>query len=401
MNEKKYILRITPSFKYFILLFPVFKPDTITSLQSLHYLSLVMTALKYSFLIALLLWYLFGNRKIGIGSLAFPVLILVISVSTIINGNLNDIPHLFSTNIDIVYYYLLFSYMVEKEEYKELLAATCFILSAWCLANTITVFAFYDRRYMYVPSVNAAIVKDRYLLGSKNYQISFLLPLLGVTCMYDIEEYHRIRLSTFAIQAFSIIPLFMTSAATSIISVFLFYSILAFSYNRPEIIKVLKLPLVVAIGNGIVFSAFVVMGSKGIISAFLERTFKKSIKSQRSIIWSTYLEKIRMKPIIGYGYMPTIVQKKFVGVMHAHNQYLQMLFNGGLVGLCVFYFFLISLMNRSAGIRTKEGTVAFAVTAAMIIAFEGDYYYSLSFFFVSILAIVHNYEILEKREMSS
>lgn len=385
--------KISPTIKYIILLLPLFKPDTISSIDNLHGLSVFMTGQKFFLLFCLLIWFFIGKRKIGLGSLAFPVFIISLSVSTYLNGNVSIMPHLYSTNADLVYYYFLASYTVEKKEYGELLRVAYIILGFWCIANTITVFAFYHRRYMYIANVSTAIVKDRYLLGSKNYQITFLLPLLGISFLYDLWKYNRIKKHTIFIHIFTLIPLFMTSAATSIIAVALFYLITVIIGKDKNSLRKLNASLVTITGNAAIFFAFVIMGSKGVIADLLEKIFNKSIKSQRSMIWRAYIEKIKMKPYLGYGYMSDWMQKKTTGIVHAHNQYLQLLFAGGLIGTCFFVIFLVSILRRAEKIKGKDGLIAFASLASMLIAYEGDYYYSMTFYFVAVIVLVKSFEM--------
>ncbi|SHI20265.1 O-antigen ligase [Butyrivibrio fibrisolvens DSM 3071] len=388
-NRNGLILRITPSYKYFLLLFPLFKPDTFDSLPSLHYVSIFLDLLKYTIFIVLLIRFFVYKKNLSLISLIYPAFLLVLLISTFLNHNGNTVLHLFSTNIDLFIYFLLANYVEEKDEYVDFLKAASFLLAFWCLANTLSVLAFYHRRYMYISNITTSIKKDRYLLGSKNYQILFILPMASITSALDVELVGKIRVRTLVIHILACVPLFMTAAATSIITMIIFYVLLWIGIKKPVILRMLQIPKILVIASIAIFGMFVVMGTHSGIARLLEMAFKKSIQSQRSLIWTSYLKRISEKPLWGYGYMTDYMQVLLTRVVHAHNQYLQIMFRGGIIGIIVFILFIYSLLELSVNLNSKSGVISCAAASAMIVAFQGDYYYSLFFYFAIVILLVH------------
>ncbi len=71
----------------------------------------------------------------------------------------------------------------------------------------------------------------------------------------------------------------------------------------------------------------------------------KSIHSGRDTIWSLLLDFISQKPLLGYG-SSTLPSDFFETTLSAHNLYLQITLQVGLVGLTIFAIFLYSIWKK-------------------------------------------------------
>lgn len=77
--------------------------------------------------------------------------------------------------------------------------------------------------------------------------------------------------------------------------------------------------------------------------------------SLRASMWSTSLELILEKPIIGYGvgsekrvlHEKNIAKKKDIPVFHSHNQFLSIALQYGILGLLIFVFILVFIFWKS------------------------------------------------------
>ncbi|MDR1067096.1 MAG: O-antigen ligase family protein [Clostridiales bacterium] len=86
------------------------------------------------------------------------------------------------------------------------------------------------------------------------------------------------------------------------------------------------------------------------ISAFIASAFNRSANlSGRTGIWNLIAEKLSLKPIFGYGLQydnVSIIKNTATAITHAHNQYLDILFRGGIVAFIAFVIYM-SAINKS------------------------------------------------------
>jgi O-antigen ligase len=113
-----------------------------------------------------------------------------------------------------------------------------------------------------------------------------------------------------------------------------------------------------------------------------------TITAGRIIIWPFVIEKIRQRPIVGYGRLAMVrtgltyflATKLDEGFAHPHNAYLEMLLDNGLIGfvivmpfygLVVWYAFVLVLDSRSS-IYVAVGGSTLAIVLGLLIAGMGS-----------------------------
>jgi O-antigen ligase len=112
------------------------------------------------------------------------------------------------------------------------------------------------------------------------------------------------------------------------------------------------------------------------------------ITSGRTVIWPYVVDKIREKPVFGYGRMAMVrtglseylfedLKESFP---HPHNAYLELLLDNGLLGFSVVIPFFLWALTRSLAlflrredrVATASGGVAFSLTLSLLIASFGS-----------------------------
>lgn len=109
-------------------------------------------------------------------------------------------------------------------------------------------------------------------------------------------------------------------------------------------------------------SIFIGGGGESSLTRFAETASSKDITTDRSHIWSVTIEAIKERPILGSGlgsfnaaYAKHDTYNGLGRVEQAHNDYLQILADAGIVGLIIGIFFLFQLFKTGrASIKTQN-----------------------------------------------
>ena len=140
----------------------------------------------------------------------------------------------------------------------------------------------------------------------------------------------------------------------------------------------------------ILFIGIVFLRFQNIFSFIIEGWLKKDLTfTGRTYIWDIFISEIKKSILIGHG----IVDSKYLiltlNAGHAHNYFLQILYQGGLLTLSMFLGFFFSAINKVKNCNEKKyvGIVIFAYLISFI--FEA---YSLTNMFIIVLLIAYYYE---------
>lgn len=95
--------------------------------------------------------------------------------------------------------------------------------------------------------------------------------------------------------------------------------------------------------------------------------------SDRLLLWRFALERARGRPLVGWGFytfgyqLSTLLAQRglFTTYVNAHSQYLQMLHDGGLVGLALFLAAAL-MLSRAAWVRLRNGSLEACGLAASL-----------------------------------
>jgi O-antigen ligase len=145
-----------------------------------------------------------------------------------------------------------------------------------------------------------------------------------------------------------------------------------------KFVKVLWIVLIVAAAYGVT----VTLSSDGNISSI----------SQRQIVWATVLTHWADTPVLGHGVgiWQNLISSGSVPLwaVHAHNQYLNALFVGGLVGLITLMYALLrtaiaSWIQLKLGFLTVAGVLTFQIVRSLT-----EVPFDLSYASISLLTII-------------
>ncbi len=108
----------------------------------------------------------------------------------------------------------------------------------------------------------------------------------------------------------------------------------------------------------------------------------KKASNFRFIIWKAYYELIENKPVYivfgkGFGVTSTTILKRYDLKVPPHNLYLQILVEFGLIGLCIWIYFLYRIIRRVIKARSQEDIISNITLVALSVILFGWCFTSL------------------------
>lgn len=130
--------------------------------------------------------------------------------------------------------------------------------------------------------------------------------------------------------------------------------------------------------------------------------------SGRSFVWRDALFKIKSKIWLGYGIGGTLLSVFWnqwfnsVGFDYAHNQILQNLLDGGIVGFIAFWYMVLFCCKNIKNIKNQKYRVlvnAILIIFSIIMIFESTSFYCYMFMFLAIVYVLPNITDKVDKEM--
>ena len=237
-----------------------------------------------------------------------------------------------------------------------------------------------------------------YFLGYRNIANQFLLPMMVLSVLYSCLEYHRIRVTMRVV--FDILCCFLfavfTRTSTGMASCVVFILTLFIRKVLNGVGTTIKLKWIVIVGS--IFSfLLVVINIQEYLNKVLDFIFQKdSSLSGRTDLWTILILMVIQKPIMGMGVVDSLSEITHIyWANQAHNQFLQVLVQGGVLGLSFFLILLwssFSKVDRIKNINLKEPFILFGIV--YMIAFQMEAYIQPIFYIILMLA--HNIDVLEE-----
>ena len=213
-----------------------------------------------------------------------------------------------------------------------------------------------------IPSISVGKLLPWYLYGNVNSTIKYILPGICCSLILDNRKNRKFSISSFILMAGIIVSaLTVYFTATAVIGdVIIMLWILGYKWFSKKTWR--KYSLVY--GVSILFELFVVLSTgTTAFTTFITTLFRKSITfSGRTYLWAReYLQFIR-QPIFGYGYVSFADTERIIGNGNgAHNYYLDLLYQRGVVGLVVFALLLLIPIIRGWK-RNSESKTIYIIT---------------------------------------
>ena len=233
------------------------------------------------------------------------------------------------------------------------------VLEIYTFINLLTVLLYPNGMYAWQIVDSNEYRTDCWFFGFRNNHLWLLLPSMLVSCLCDYMDYSRLKARSILICCMVGITSFLIGSATAltVVSVTLAFFIM-FVYFLPSGLERLAIwipPIIVIAG----FICIVFLGSTNVVSMLAETLGRDSTFTGRTVIWRAALQAIVSNFWIGVGDSSIRVTDTFIAT-HPHNEVLNILLNGGLIGLVIFTILSFSAGRQLMRCHRSEIVILFA-----------------------------------------
>ncbi len=375
---------------FMMLWFPFIKPSLFDSLSNLAVIDTFYNILRVVASLTIILVYIIycDEWRSSIIDVLMLASLYFVAITIISRGNLPSLAiHLLEylelcLLVHIAYKFHTFLYCVH---------GLLLVLLLNLLINAYTIITFSSYGGMYNN-----IFKNVYYLGHDNTHISFVLPYLALSLFYDRIIIGHIRLITVFFHSLFVLGIIITWSGTSLISVLFFYCLCCLLRNK-KISELLNAGIIVS-STVFAWVFFILQRNYYALISFLGALTGKNLRSVRQFIWTLYEKAILKGNIIfGQGYMSETERVMNVGIIHAHDMYLDIVYEGGVVGL--LFAALIVYIALSSTNRIRNGAISYLVAAVCAFLVEYQIETLNKSYFVIALIFVFYGSLFIKNEM--
>ena len=160
------------------------------------------------------------------------------------------------------------------------------------------------------------------------------------------------------------------SILSALIFIIVFYFIFGIKRNKKLNAKLLKAILITTI---LLFFLFIILYAKSqyfswaiALDNFSKQYFKKNFYSGRQIIWSNIIIFIQKKPLIGYG-LTTLPSDLFLTRFSAHNTFLQLTLQSGIIGLILLFNIIIKIYKKLSKLQLSYSIAGISSILSIIL----------------------------------
>lgn len=265
-----------------------------------------------------------------------------------------------------------------KKKFLTTLENTFLIL---LLINFVTIILFPGGFYL-----NSSGYSSNYFLGYDNNLITYIFPALALSFTNSYGENGKVGTKTIFLTLISLLSIIFTWSATGVVSMVIMIGLfLIYSFKKKNF--PIKKYIVIAL---ILFVFIVLFRLQNIFGFIIEGWLKKDLTfTGRTYIWDIYINKIKQSILIGHGIVDSKYLIQTLNAGHAHNYFLQIIYQGGIMAFSMFLGFFLTAVNKAKICNEKKyvGIVIFAYLISFI--FEA---YSLTSMFIIVLLIAYYYE---------
>lgn len=336
--------------------------------------------------ITLIVYYLFKEGiKINLPIIILGIEYIFLLLSTIMNKGLFNLA--FSNAIFTILLCLMLSNLIENSKR----------LSTFLhMVRDVTVVIFIMNCFLAIvmprgiPSITTGDIPN-FLYGNMNSTIKYIFPGLGCSLIIDYLERKKISIHTVIFFVgmfyFNINVYFMATAAIAMLFIIMWLLFRKLINRNPKLVFIILLCVIFLIQVTVVMQ----FGNQ-FLGNFIADIFGKSITfSGRSFLWTNCIFSIVKKPLLGHGLVPESLLHALVGnSAGAHNYYLDIVFQRGIVGLSIFIFFILYILKKmewKTPLR-MDTYILLGICSAYLIMFLSEPFYNTEKFHIPIFYIL-------------
>lgn len=256
----------------------------------------------------------------------------------------------------------LFLYVVDimlNKNYKKSINILYNLFVILFLADVISILLFPEGLYRTTTIWNewSSSIVEGWLLGNKNNHVLWYLVTIYLTYikqkMTGLRKYKRIWHVVMLLALVSVIR--MHSSTSIIVILIADVGMLYFQYRKNQTIHI---NMIVIGATYAVMQVLVLIGSANFLQPMITKVFGKDLTfSGRTTAWLNVCYYISCKPIWGWGQMTGEDSKRLLdnsAFVNSHNQWLQVLWEGGIIQLILLFIIFGVLMKQIQRCSKKE-----------------------------------------------
>ena len=337
--SKKYLL-------WFFLLFPFIEPPYFQTFAIVNtiYKTLQVIAVGYFFMV-------YANAVIQKKSgMAAPVISLLLAIMIMLLAcNFSD--GNYQSTLAAYLPFLGLSMWLDLQcrfDVNRALNLLCTLLDFYVLIDILSFILF--PKGMYVSQSYQAIPYVCWFMGYKNPQIRFLLPYLALSMVHDMIRYESLEKQTYLRLVAVVLATLRLGSTTGLIGAIVFLLLtFFFRKTRKKGVKAILLRML----N--VKEAYILIAIVSILIIFFDfqynfsylivNIFHKDLDlTNRIYVWKRVIPFIEQHFWIGRGVIYAPISRSMIGASHAHNYFLNTMYNGGAISMA-----LLTMVWLSAG----------------------------------------------------
>lgn len=360
-------------------------------LQQIYIYNNLQKILAILFCILIFVMYI-HNHKLSIFILFLGLFEIIILVSTILNKGL--IIHQLLLLIYSLSFCMYAELLIVSGNVKRFLEMLIYTLGCFSITNLVTLFVFPSGMYN-----NGRDAQSVYwFMGHDNQVTIVLLFLLCITILYSYLIYSKMKIWTFLICISSAVFTIIRWSATGILALGVLIIYIGFIWRH----SIDKLKLKQYVTLGIVISILVVFFNfQRMFGFIIVYVLDRNLDFNRAYVWATTVQRIHESMLLGYGNGGPL---KFIDIIglpwaaSAHNLYLEITYQGGILALVLFLILLYVSAKAFDKNHNKIFNIISITIFLMLITFIVEVYGYIQLFFL-LLLIAFYIEDIEKNFM--
>ena len=366
---------VSPSLAYFIVLFVFcFEPKLFVKFGVTN---LIYIAGAVGVFFVILLRYIGSSRKLS--SMFWAVVFFRLSnvIQTLINGG--DMLTWGYMTIVILSICMIFDYFMPRCPLKILRALT-YIFMTYVLINFAVTLLFPD-----------GLVQGIYFIGIRTRFTEIVFTLIVLTLIVDWMQNKKLSVRSIICIITGISNLFVSWVATALTGLIIVAAVFVLFYSDKSLSKKMTISFWTIVSL-LITLLIVVLRVQNLFSWLIVGILHKNLTfTGRTYIWDGAINLIMKHPFVGVGLGNDGNHVYIRGTYwQAHNQWLQLLCDGGLVSLTTF---LVILIIASRECRISCNDVPYVTIVAFFAGFAvmmmSEIYTYMSYFFVLIFLAYH------------
>ena len=233
-------------------------------------------------------------------------------------------------------------------------------------------------------------------MGYDNNLITFILPALSISISNSYRKNNKLSKRFIILFIVSLISIIKVWSATSVFVMILILGLYILLKNKKDDTNIFKILVLVILAF---FLAIVIFRVQDIFKYIVVDMLKKDLTfTGRTLIWDNFMEHINLAPLIGYEVQTSEKMIFEYGAGHAHDYYLNVLFQGGIIALIAFFRVINVTVKKITNQHFLKGS---GILAMILFGYLFAYIfeaYSTNFNFVIVLLVIYYYEEIVKEE---